>query len=92
MVNAHDEPRGLYLFDWLGSRRPRTTDKKKVPRFFMPASQRKENRKNVSPLGLGQKKKQIQKDKENYYTACFSRIIDFGRQNICPKRWFLAAP
>ena len=41
MVNAHDKPRGLYLFDWLGSRRPRTTDKKKSPTFFMPASQRK---------------------------------------------------
>lgn len=34
MVNAHDKPRGLYLFDWLGSRRPRTTDKKKSPTFF----------------------------------------------------------
>ena len=51
VVNAHDEPRGLYLFDWLGSRRPRTTDKKKVPRFFMPASQRK--RKSEKRIAFG---------------------------------------
>lgn len=57
MVNAHDEPRGLYLFDWLGSRRPRTTDKKKVPRFFY-ARKSEKNQKNISPWGLGQKKKQ----------------------------------
>ena len=55
----------------------------------MPASQRKENRKNVSPWGLGQKKKnKFKKNEENYYSAYFSHIIDFGRQNICPKDGF----
>jgi hypothetical protein len=31
--------RGLFLFGRLGSREPQKTDKKKVPRFFMPISQ-----------------------------------------------------
>lgn len=31
--------RGLYLFDELGIPEPRTSVRKKVPRFFMPISQ-----------------------------------------------------
>ena len=39
MENAHVSQRGLFLFGMLGSPEPHETDKKKVPRFFMPISQ-----------------------------------------------------
>ena len=41
-VNAHDEFRGLYLFDWLGSPEPHIVDKIQVPRFFYVRTQREE--------------------------------------------------
>ena len=90
-VNARDEFRGLYLFGRLGSRRPHITVRKKSHVFLCPQVREKKIRKKVSPQGLGQKKKNS-KDEDNYYSAYFSNIIDFRRQSICPKRWFLVAP
>ena len=59
-VNAHDEFRGLYLFDWLGSPEPHIVDKIQVPRFFYVRTQREETKraksaKYKSSLGLGRR-------------------------------------
>lgn len=55
--------RGLYLFDELGIREPRTSVRKKVPRFFMPISQ---NFGKISHLwDLGKRKNKIEEMKKS---------------------------
>ena len=56
MENAHVSQRGLFLFGMLGSPEPHETDKKKVPRFFMPLSQRKKSVSRLWDLGKSKKK------------------------------------
>ena len=83
-VNAHDGFRGLYLLGRLGSRRPRIPNKKKVPRFFMPLSQRKKlaNRhwglwqsKEISFKSNLKKMKKVKVEKK--------KIVEKGTKTIC---------
>ena len=55
----------------------------------MPASQRKENRKNVSPWGLGQKKKQIQKKMKKIITRLIlATLLISGGKTFAQKDGF----
>lgn len=87
-VNARDEFRGLYLFGRLGSRRPHITVRKKSHVFYARKSEKRKSEKKVSPQGLGQKKKQIQKMKTIITRLILATLLISGGKAFAQKDGF----